>query len=206
MPPNSVLIADDHLLLRDTLVHFLETDADFRIDAASTFAEALDKVQANNGYDVVLLDVVMPGMAGLDSVVQMLAANPGGAVVLMSGQIPHALIDAAVRAGARGFIPKSLPAGTLRQALRQVIAGRVYLPPELHSDLPRTLPPGLAHLTPQEGRVLRHLCEGRSNKEIARAMDLTEVTIKTHMRAICTKLDARNRTHAALLGSTHFKA
>lgn len=206
MPPNSVLIADDHLLLRDTLVHFLEADADFRIDAASTFAEALDKVQANNGYDVVLLDVVMPGMAGLDSVVQMLAANVGGAVVLMSGQIPHALIDAAVRAGARGFIPKSLPAGTLRQALRQVIAGRVYLPPELHSDLPRTLPPGLAHLTPQEGRVLHHLCEGMSNKEIARAMDLTEVTIKTHMRAICTKLDARNRTHAALLGSTHFKA
>ncbi len=206
MPPSSVLIADDHLLLRDTLLHYLDAEPDLQIDAASTFAEALDKVQAHGRYDVVVLDVVMPGMSGLESVVQMLAANAGGAVVLMSGQIPHALIDGAMRAGARGFIPKSLPAGTLRQALRQVLAGRVYLPPELHSDLPRALPAGLAHLTPQEGRVLRHLCEGRSNKEIARAMDLTEVTIKTHMRAICTKLDARNRTHAALIGSTHFKA
>ncbi len=206
MPPFTVLIADDHTLLRDTLVHYLAEDTDLMVAAASSFDAALDRVRAHGRHDVVLLDVVMPGMAGIDSVVQMVAANAGGAVMLMSGQTPHSLIEAAMRAGARGFIPKSLPARTMRQALRQVIGGRVYLPPDLMSDLPRAMPPGLAHLTPQEGRVLRHLCEGRSNKEIARAMELTEVTIKTHMRAICTKLDARNRTHAALIGTTHFKA
>ena len=206
MAPFLVLIADDHLLLRDTLVHYLAQNGDMQVDAVASFDEALDRVRKAGRQDVVLLDVVMPGMAGLASIVQMLAANDGGAVVLMSGQTPHALIEAAIRAGARGFIPKSLPARSVREALLQVIGGRVYLPPDLHSDLPRGLPSGLAHLTPQEGRVLRHLCEGRSNKEIARAMDLTEVTIKTHMRAICAKLDARNRTHAALIGSMHLKA
>ncbi|MFN3292292.1 MAG: response regulator [Gemmobacter sp.] len=206
MPVRSVLIADDHLLVRDTLVHYLQAGGDLRVDAAGSFAEALDRARTQGPYDVVLLDVVMPGMSGLESIQHMVAANDGGAVVLISGQLPHGLIDAAVRAGARGFVPKHLPASTLRHALRQVIAGRVYLPPEMHADLPRALPPALAHLTPQEARVLRHLCEGRSNKEIARAMDLTEVTIKTHMRAVCTKLEARNRTHAALIGSTHFKA
>lgn len=206
MPPFSVLIADDHSLLRDTLVHYLAKDTDLVVDAVGSFDEALTRVIGQGRQDVVLLDVVMPGMAGLESVAQMLAANAGGAVMLMSGQTPHGLIEAAMRAGARGFIPKSLPARTVREAIRQVIGGRIYLPPDLLSDAPRAMPPGLGHLTPQEGRVLRHLCEGRSNKEIARAMDLTEVTIKTHMRAICTKLDARNRTHAALIGTTHFKA
>lgn len=206
MPPFSVLIADDHLLLRDTLVHFLAEDSDLRVEAVSSFDEALGRVRTAGPYDVVLLDVVMPGMAGLDSIVQVLAANDGGALVLMSGQTPHALVEAAMRAGAKGFIPKSLPARSMRQALLQVLGGRIYLPPELLSDLPPALPPGLAHLTPQEARVLRHLCEGRSNKEIARSMDLTEVTIKTHMRAICGKLEARNRTHAALIGSTYLRA
>ncbi|WP_323038320.1 response regulator transcription factor [Gemmobacter sp.] len=201
----SVLIADDHLLLRETLVHFLTREPGFQVTTAGTLAETLDRIATQGPFDVVLLDVVMPGMQGLPGVSEVVAANIGGAVVVMSGSVQRSFVEGAMQRGARGYVPKTLPARALAEAMRQVASGRSYLPVDLHADSNLALPPGLAHLSPQEMRVLRFLCQGLSNKEIAREMDIGEVTVKTHMRAICTKLGARNRTQAALIGTAQLR-
>lgn len=201
----SVLVADDHLLLRETLVQFLSREPGFRVRSVGSLAETLSRIAADGPYDIVLLDVVMPGMNGLAGIEAAIAANKGGAVVVLSGNVPRSFVDNAVKRGARGFVPKTLPADALAAALRLIASGKVYLPVEHYVEPTSQRPPGLAQLSPQETRVLRFLCKGMSNKEIAREMTLTEITIKTHMRAICSKLGARNRTHAALIGNAHFR-
>ncbi|WP_051294670.1 response regulator [Gemmobacter nectariphilus] len=201
----SVLIADDHLLLRETLVHFLSREPGFSVSTAGSLAETLSRIATDGPFDVVLLDVVMPGMQGLPGVSEVVAANAGGAVVVMSGNVQRSFVEGAMQRGAKGYVPKTLPARALAEAMRQVASGRSYLPVDLYSGVPAPAPEGLSHLSPQELRVLRYLCQGLSNKEIAREMDIGEVTVKTHMRAICTKLGARNRTQAALIGTAHFR-
>jgi len=203
MPELSLLIADDHLLVRETLANFLAADPDLVVETAASLPEALDRIAARGRFDVVLLDVMMPGMGGLEGVVRAVAANTGGAVVVFSGAVRRAFVDEAILLGARGFIPKNLPTKSLIHALRFVAAGNVFRPAAHMVQEQRDFPAELRHLSPQEGRVLLLLCEGKSNKEIARAMALSEVTIKTHMRAICAKLQARNRTHAAMIANAH---
>ena len=197
----SVLIADDHQLVRDTIAHYLASEPGVDVALAVSLPEALSGIAERGGFDIVLLDVLMPGMDGLSGVDRAIAANPDGAVVLMSGAARRGYINEAIARGARGFIPKTLPARGLIHALRLIAAGRVYLPVALMAEETADLPEPLRHLTPQEGRVLRRLCEGMTNKEIARELHLGEVTIKTHMRALCSKLGARNRTHAAMIAT-----
>ena len=201
----SVLIADDHLLVRETLVHFLSREPGFHVTTAGSLSDALERIAEHGTYDVVLLDVVMPGMQGLGSVARVVLANAGGAVVVMSGAVQRNFVEGAMQAGARGYVPKTLPARALAAAVRQVASGRSYLPVDLYSDAAHAMPEGLTHLSPQEIRVLRFLCQGLSNKEIAREMDIGEVTVKTHMRALCAKLGAKNRTQAALIGAERLR-
>lgn len=202
-----VLIADDHLLLRETLVQFLSRQPDFNVRSAGNLPEALALISAEGPFDIVLLDVVMPGMNGLTGVEAAVAANGTGAVALMSGSPQRKLVDDAIKKGARGFIPKTLSAEALAEVLRLIHSGKVYLPMDHYAQETANNPiRQLAPLSPQETRVLRYLCQGMSNKEIAREMELTEITIKTHMRAVCSKLEARNRTHAALIGNTYFNS
>jgi DNA-binding NarL/FixJ family response regulator len=179
MPEMSLLIADDHLLVRETLTHFLASEPGLVVDTAGSLPEALARIAARGGFDVVLLDV------------------------MISGAVRRAFVDEAIALGARGFIPKNLPTRSLIHALRFVAAGNVFRPATHMAEEQQDFPAALRHLSPQEGRVLLLLCEGKSNKEIARVMTLSEVTIKTHMRAICTKLEARNRTHAAMIANAH---
>lgn len=202
---HSLLVADDHLLVREMLVHYLSATLDFRISTAANLPEALDVIATHGPQDLLLLDVLMPGMGGIMGVERAIAANAPGAVLIFSGSVRRAFVEEAIARGVRGYIPKTMPARSLVHALRHVLSGQVYLPVQYFTETPGEMPPALGHLSTQEGRVLRHLCEGMSNKEIARAMNLSEVTIKTHMRAICQKLDARNRTQAALIGNTHLK-
>lgn len=199
----SVLIADDHLLLRETLAHALTKHGGFSVETAASLSETLEKITEAGPFQVVLLDVVMPGMQGLPSITEVVARNAGGAVAVMSGMIQREFAEAAIQKGAMGYIPKTLPIATLIEALISLSQGKPYLPFELHANVPRSMPPALAALSPTEARVLRFLCQGMSNKEIARHMSIGEVTIKTHMRAICLKLGVRNRTEAALLGAKH---
>lgn len=194
-----LLIADDHQLVREMLVMLMRAYPDFAVQTAESLPGALAAIQEAEGFDLVLLDVNMPGMSGLAGVGQSVRANPGGAVVLLSGALRHGFVTDAIALGARGYIPKSLPARDFVDALYRILGGETYVPHANHTDVPPPEGPEMAQLTGQEHRVLALLCEGLPNKAIARELGLTEVTVKAHMRSLCAKIGARNRTEAALI-------
>ncbi len=194
-----ILIADDHELLRDVLRSFLEAEGGFTVDLVADLHEALASMAAaETPYDLVVLDYGMPGMDGYAGLEQAIAAGKGKPVALMSGLAPPGVADKVLGAGAAGYLPKTLPARSLVNAIRFMAAGETYMPLDLHrpSQSPAPAPSGLS---PREVEVLTRLCSGQANKEIARELNLREPTIKLHVKTICRKLAARNRTHAAMI-------
>ena len=191
-----ILIADDHGLVRDTIALFLETEGVEQIMRAESLAGALETVRATGSFDLVLLDYNMPGMMGLAGLARMKAANEGRPVAILSGTATPTIAREAISAGAAGFVPKTLDARTMISAIHMMVGGQTYVPFDfLERDAARTV----GNLTERETEVLRGLCEGKSNKEIARDLALQEVTIKLHVKTLCRKLDARNRTQAAMI-------
>ena len=196
-----ILVADDHNLVRDGLKPFLyELDPDAKILDASTFDEALVQAKAAKQLGLVLLDLKMPGMNGMQGVEVMHRLHPSVPVVILSGHVERNEVLAAVRAGAAGYIPKTISGTSLTNALRLVLAGESYLPPSILLDAgpaerkPETTP--LSTLSAREREILGYLIEGETNKEIARRLDLQEITIKIHLRNVYRKIGAVNRAQA----------
>ncbi|MEE4205644.1 MAG: response regulator transcription factor [Erythrobacter sp.] len=194
-----VLIADDHELLRDVLRSYLEAEGGFEVMTVADLPSALEALSGEEGFDLVLLDYAMPGMDGFAGLQRTIAAAPGTAVALMSGMAPAGVAEKVLAAGAAGYFPKTLPARSVVNAIRFMAAGETYMPLDMIRQ-----PGGSGEgpdigLTPREREVLLLLCEGLANKEIARDLSLREPTIKLHVKTICRKLGARNRTHAAML-------
>lgn len=195
-----ILLADDHDLVRETIAMFLRQDPAMQTVEVASLPAALEAIGAER-FDLVLLDFSMPGMNGLDGLQKALAANGPKTVALISGNAPPGTAQAALAAGAIGFLPKTLGANSLMNAIRFMAAGEVYLPATLmQEDQQAEDANGLpARLSRREMQVLEGLCKGQSNKEIARDLDLQEVTIKLHVKTLCRKLDAKNRTQAAMV-------
>jgi DNA-binding NarL/FixJ family response regulator len=194
-----ILIADDHELLRDVLRSYLEAEGGFTVDTVGDLPAALVRIaEAAPPYDLAVLDYGMPGMDGYAGLDKALAASFGRPVALMSGLAPPGVTERVLAGGAAGYLPKTLPARSLVNAIRFMAAGEVYMPIDLHrpSQAPDRASGGLS---PRERQVLAGLCAGQANKEIARDLDLREPTIKLHVKLICRKLGAKNRTHAAMI-------
>jgi DNA-binding NarL/FixJ family response regulator len=194
-----ILIADDHDLLRDVLRSYLEAEGGFAVDTVADLPAALARIgEAAQTYDLVVLDYGMPGMDGYRGLERTLAASHGGPVALMSGLAPPGVAERVLACGAAGYLPKTLPARSLVNAIRFMSAGETYMPIDLHHS---AQDPGAeaSALSPRERQVLAGLCAGHANKEIARDLNLREPTIKLHVKLICRKLGARNRTHAAMI-------
>ena len=138
----------------------------------------------------------MPGMDGLQGLALMKDANDGRPVAILSGMASPQIARDAIAAGAAGFVPKTLGAKSMISAIRFMAAGETFVPYEF---MQQTEAKTVANLTERETEVLRGLCEGKSNKEIARDLDLQEVTVKLHVKTLCRKLDAKNRTQAAMI-------
>jgi len=219
-----LLLADDHTLFRDALVQYIERShpgAD--ISLAKDFHEAFAIMEASPEQDLVLLDFCMPGMNKLGGLKKMRKSFPDVPVALMSGVAEPEDIYAAMDMGAAGYFPKTLSGRALLQAIQLVLNGERFMPfegqtqnimPSYYSDTPKQFPysyVGISeeqksfedtnrfNLTPGEKDVLEHLVLGEANKEIADALGLQVVTVKLHVRGICRKLDAKNRTQAALI-------
>lgn len=196
-----ILIADDHDLVRDTLAAFLSGDGDMEVETVENLDLACDRIESAGGFDLVLLDYTMPGMHGLDGLRRAIDLNHGKPVAIMSGTAPRTIAQDALDNGAVGFLPKTLPAKSLVNAIRFMAAGETYVPVKfMTSEDVEEVNPIAEKLSPREMQVLGGLCRGLANKEIARELDLQEVTIKLHVKTLCNKLDAKNRTHAAMIG------
>jgi DNA-binding NarL/FixJ family response regulator len=198
-----ILIADDHELLRDVLRSYLETEGGFSVETVADLPEALGRIEgaravAEAPFDLVVLDYGMPGMAGYVGLEQAIAASCGRPVALMSGLAPPGVAEKVLAVGAAGYLPKTLPARSLVNAIRFMAAGETFMPLDLHRP-PQTSVTSPLGFSQREIEVLARLCSGQANKEIARELNLREPTIKLHVKTICRKLDARNRTHAAMI-------
>jgi two-component system nitrate/nitrite response regulator NarL len=194
-----VLIADDHDLVRETLAAFLQKSGGFEIETATSLSEAVAKVEKIGRFDVVLLDYEMPGMNGLEGLAKMRAANGERTVAILSGTAPKKIAQDALDAGAIGFVPKTMGAQSLVNAIRFMATGETYVPFSLMQADDAAPKKNPYDLSERELQVLDGLCRGLANKEIARELDLQEVTIKLHVKTLCRKLDAKNRTHAAMI-------
>lgn len=195
-----ILIADDHDLLRDTLALFLESQGIAAV-AARDVPSALAALDADGPFDLVVLDVNMPGMSGLSGLKTVMERHEGIKVALISGVAPREVAEEALALGAAGFLPKTLPAKSLANALRFMAMGEQYAPLDFMTSAGDE---GAAHplvekLTKRELDVLKGLCSGLSNKEIARNLELMEPTVKLHVKTLYRKIGVANRTQAAIL-------
>ena len=195
-----VLIADDHDLLRDTLELWFRQEK-IEVATARDLEGALAAVAKQESFDLILLDYGMPGMNGLDGLRQALDGARGTRVALMSGIAPRDVAEKALEMGAAGFLPKTLPAKSLVNAVRFMAMGEQYAPIDFMTAAAEVTPvnPLAAKLTPRELDMLRKLCEGKANKEIARDLGIQEPTVKLHMKTLYRKIDAHNRTQAAMI-------
>ncbi len=191
-----ILIADDHDLVRETIAMFLEAEGMTEIVAVENLDAAIEATDKTGSFDIVLLDFNMPGMDGLQGLSRMREANDNRPVAILSGTATPQVARDAIAAGAAGFVPKTLGAKSMVAAIRFMAAGETFVP---YDFVQQAEAKTVANLTERETEVLRGLCEGKSNKEIARDLDLQEVTIKLHVKTLCRKLDAKNRTQAAMI-------
>lgn len=177
----------------------------FAVHQANSFASACERIRAEGPFDVVLLDLNMPGMDGLATIKTIVDANDGGAVVLFSGSVSPVVVMRALEEGARGFIPKSVSLKALENALRLVASGERFVPYSFFETTQETrakrepAKDAPLKLNERELKVLYGASVGQSNKEIAHDLSFSEVTVKMHMRSICSKLGAKNRTQAAMI-------
>jgi DNA-binding NarL/FixJ family response regulator len=195
-----ILIADDHDLLRDTLVMFLQGEGNIETVTASDFDAAMACVDTKGPFDLIMLDYNMPGMSGLNGLKKALEYNGGQRVALMSGIATKNVAEEALTIGAAGFVPKTLSAKSLVNAVRFMAMGEQYAPIDFMTQEEDSAPNPLAEkLSRRELQVLEGLSQGKSNKEIARDLDLQEPTIKLHVKTLYRKIGAGNRTQAALI-------
>ncbi|MEL6451965.1 MAG: response regulator transcription factor [Pseudomonadota bacterium] len=197
--PN-ILLADDHDLVRDTIAAYLETVDGFAVATASSLDTALAAMAGMDAVDLLILDYNMPGMNGLDGLDRARSAYPAAKVALMSGVANRDVANAAMARGAHGFLPKSLTAASMVNAIKFVLTGERYFPFGFASPEPAAARSGaFANLSEREMQTLEQLCIGVSNKEIAQVLGISEVTVKLHVKNVLAKLGVANRTQAAIL-------
>jgi NarL family two-component system response regulator LiaR len=195
-----ILLADDHDVVRQGLRMFLGIGGEFDIvGEAADGAEAV-RLAAELHPDVVLMDLLMPVMDGITAIGAIRGAQPDVEIVALTSVLEDASVVGAVRAGAIGYLLKNTDGNAIRSAVRAAAAGQVQLAPEAAARLMRELrdPEPAERLTDREAHVLRLVANGRSNKEIALALEISERTVKSHVGNVMAKLGVQSRTQAAL--------
>jgi DNA-binding NarL/FixJ family response regulator len=199
-----ILIADDHPLIVGALRHAL-TGAieDAEIHEAQDIESLSGALEAKPDMDLVLLDLAMPGVRGFSGLIYIRAQHAGVPVIVVSANRDPSVMRACIDLGAAGYIPKSLDLETMRSAVRTVLQGGRFIPPDLDLAAPADQSASLtlrrlSTLTPQQVRVLMMLSEGLLNKQIAYELSVSEATVKAHVSAILQKLGVDSRTQAVI--------
>ncbi|MEW6120297.1 MAG: response regulator transcription factor [Pseudomonadota bacterium] len=192
------LLVDDHSLFREGLAHVLAGfDPDMALLQAADCTRALELATEHPDLDLVLLDLNLPGMNGFEALQLLCERFPALPVVILSASTRRADMQRALDLGAMGFVPKDATSRQMIQSLRMVLAGSVVVPAALVRQEPAAND-WRADLTERQREVLALLARGLANKEIARALDLAEATVKMHVTAIMKLLNVSNRTQAVL--------
>ncbi|SEK18119.1 response regulator [Pacificibacter marinus] len=195
----SILIADDHSLLADALSVVLSSEPDLVAEVCGTLGTTLELLQhGSSTFDIVMLDISMPGMEGLVSVKRVIDAAQGAAVVVFSGTADDDFVWQAIELGAKGFISKQHPFKSFTTILRLIADGHEFIPLSLsrRGALNSKIQ---SQIDDRERHILQFVAEGKTNKVIALEMNSTEGAIKMKMRTVCNKLNAKNRTHAVMV-------
>lgn len=194
-----ILVVDDHPLVRDALRSVLERSLnDITCEEAGDLNETL-KLVSKMDFDLILLDLKLPGAEGLSALIALRANAPSTPIVVVSHMEDGATVQNALRCGASGFIPKSTQRDVISQAVKLVLSGGIFIPqqavgynePESHADT--------YTLTSRQSAVLELMLQGRSNKQIAYDLEISEWTVKSHVAAIFRVLNVRNRVEAVLV-------
>ncbi len=206
----SVLIVDDHGVVRQGLRTFLELLDD--IDVVGEAENGLEAVKQVRRYqpDIVLMDLVMPEMDGVEATRQALALSSSTKVIVLTSFTEDELVFPAIEAGAAGYLLKDVDPADLHQAIQAVHRGEIQLHPDIMkklihriADQQKESDSAPSNLTPRELDVLSHIAQGQSNREIAIALSISEKTVKTHVGNILSKLHLSDRTQAAIYAHKH---
>lgn len=206
----TLLIVDDHPLMCDALALTLKMAfALKRTRTARTLTQALESIRADGAPDAIVLDLNLPDASGTEGIVTLARLLPDVPITLISAQADHDMIGAALDAGAQGWVSKSLSREAMTDAFARIWAGEIVVPDDYDpsarhtaADAQADLMRRFASLTPQQMRILRLICLGKANKEISYELNIAEATVKTHITAIMSKINARRRTQAVLLANT----
>ena len=216
-----ILLADDHVLFRDALMQFFQSLCPgWTIICTSDFNEAYATLENKTSFDLVLLDLRMPGMNGLDGLQKICDNHPKQPVAILSGVAEEHHVQQAMKIGARAYFPKTLSGKALVKAIEYVVnSGQRFIPMDEkgikimpsyyddHGDITapekQTSQDILNMLTKREKQVFHYIAQALSNKEIAREMDIEVSTIKLHVGNVCKKLKAENRTQIAIMAHQH---
>ena len=192
-----VLTVDDHQLLREGIAAVIESQEDMNLIAqASNGREAVESFRRLRP-DVTLMDLRMPDMSGIEAITAIRREFPDAPIVVLTTYAGDAQAAAALKAGAVGYLLKNLVRKELLETIRAVHSGKRRVPPEIATEIAEHVADDA--LTGREIEVLRRVAAGKSNKLIAAELDISEGTVKTHMKSILPKLDASDRTHAVMI-------
>lgn len=205
-----ILIVDDHPLMCDALALTLKISFGLRnVRTARSLAAAVEQIRDQGEPDAVILDLNLPDARGAEGLVTLRRQLPDVPITMISADLETAMISAAMAAGAQGYISKSLSREALVDSLRRMWDGEFVTPDGYQPDQANAedearaeLARRFATLTPQQMRILRLICQGKANKEISYELSIAEATVKTHITAIMSKINARRRTQAVLLANT----
>jgi len=204
-----VLIADDHHVVRRGLLFFLKTQKDMDVIGEATNGQEAVDMTASLKPDIVLMDLVMPIMDGIQATKKIKEQHPQTEVLMLTSFSDRDHVIPAIEAGAAGYQLKDIEPDDLVESIRKLMRGENTLHPRATSELmknrePQIEPPHkLYPLTPREQDVLSELTKGKSNREIASSLFVTEKTVKTHISNIFSKLHVQDRTQAALYAVKH---
>jgi len=196
-----VFICDDHDILRKGLRSLLDTATDIEVIGEAADGETAIQMISELKPDVVLMDLLMPGMGGVEAIRQVRVLSPGTRIFVVSSSHEDELVVSSIRAGATGYLVKTSSPDVLIQGIRDLAAGNSVLPPDISSKLISAMQdPKVpnATLTHREVDVLKLISEGLSNKDISEVLEISENTVISHVGRILNKLELENRTQAAL--------